>query len=186
MRRLLVTLVVLAPALAPAGCDSGPPLPTATAPAARWGAPEGGPEGLVGLRLSPFEITDLQGDVITLDKLRGKVVLLDFWAAWCNPCRAASPVMQRLHDKYRNDGLVVIGVNVGEGKAVAAQYAAEHRYTYTFAYDTDILKYNCGVRSLPAFIVADKEGVVRYAEVGWRSNTTERDLEKAIREALAK
>ena len=89
-------------------------------------------------------------------------------------------VWERLHYDWSNPERVVLTTTESN------VWGGASGYTYTFAYDTDILKYNCGVRSLPAFIVADKEGVVRYAEVGWRSNTTERDLEKAIREALAK
>ncbi|MBS1706385.1 MAG: TlpA family protein disulfide reductase [Armatimonadetes bacterium] len=118
-----------------------------------------------------FKMTDLKGKVHTNKSLAGKVVLLDFWASWCGPCKKASPLMQKLHDKYAKKGLVVIGVNTseepGKSKATAASYAKEHKYTYNFTFENDALAKSWGVTGIPYFVLIDKKGVVRKIQTGF-------------------
>src|SRR5687768_3814654 len=110
---------------------------------------------LVGKQAPAFKMTDTKGKVHTNGSLKGKVVLLDFWATWCPPCVAASPTMQKLHEKYAKQGLVVIGANLGEHSdpdGTPAKYAKEHKYTYTFTKKNDDYARKLGVRGIPMFM----------------------------------
>src|SRR6201984_651933 len=101
MLRKFVLLLSLA-AVSLAGCNAhtaSPPQPKETAPAA----------GEVGSRLPDFSVADLQGHEISSADLRGKVVLIDFWATWCQPCKKEMPGYQRLLDLYGSRGFAVCG-----------------------------------------------------------------------------
>jgi thiol-disulfide isomerase/thioredoxin len=140
---------------------------------------------LLGKPLPPFEMTDLKGNRLTNDSLKGKVVLIDFWATWCGPCRKASPVMQALHEKYASRGLVVIGADTSERdvlgrplltKELAEAYSREHGYTYTFTFGNDAFERACGVDGIPAMVVAK-------VQVGFHEGL-QSDLEAAIKPLL--
>ena len=109
----------------------------------------------------------IDGRVINSKALRGKVVLLDIWASWCGPCKAASPSIEKLKKLYGARGLVVIGADSLEqtpGGDKAKSYAHEHGYSYTFTYDNNAVTTSFGISTLPAFVVLDKRGVVAYAQ----------------------
>ncbi len=150
-----------------------------------------GIRSMAGKPVPPFSIKDIGGATHTNKTLMGKVVLYDFWATWCVPCRKASPTMQKLHAAYSKRGLLVIGANAYEntngkpsGKVPAARYAAEHKYTYKFAYDTDRLAKSLGVRGLPVFVLADRRGVIQRVWVSFDAAKTPAELEAAIGRAL--
>lgn len=127
-----------------------------------------GSKAMIGKPLPAFSLNDIAGNTLTNETLKGKVVLLDFWATWCGPCREAAPVMQQLHEEFGERGLMVIGANTSEfndGQIIktpdaARAYAAEHNYTYTFTYGSDDLKAACGATGLPTFLVIDSDGIV--------------------------
>jgi cytochrome c biogenesis protein CcmG/thiol:disulfide interchange protein DsbE len=133
----------------------------------------------------------------TLASLRGQVVLLDFWATWCAPCRETMPRLERLHEKYRARGLAVVGLTElygeSEGKSLApaaelssiAAFKKELRLTYGIgvaANDANNLRY--GVRAMPATFLIDRRGVVRYVGVG-AVDSTEDALEGVIERLLS-
>ncbi|MDR3691916.1 MAG: redoxin family protein [Fimbriimonas sp.] len=130
--------------------------------------PNAGLKTLVGKAAPGFTMTDTHGRKWTNQSLKGKVVLLDFWATWCGPCKRASPVMQKLHAKFGSRGLVVIGAETLENGAPAGAkaYAAEHHYTYTFTTDNDPLTTKLGIGAIPAFVLIGKNGKVVYTETG--------------------
>jgi cytochrome c biogenesis protein CcmG, thiol:disulfide interchange protein DsbE len=174
--RVLIPGLLLAAVLA-SGCGTEPP----AAPGTRGGR--------VGQTLPEFQMNDRKGSTLTNADLEGKVALLDFWATWCGPCRMAGPVLQRLHEKYVDRGLTVLGVTVAEeGDPAAvrdrvAGYAAEHQYTYTFTTGGDALGAACGVKSLPTMILVDRQGVVRCVLVGF-NDRREKELETALEPLL--
>jgi thiol-disulfide isomerase/thioredoxin len=125
-------------------------------------------EELKGKPMPDFEMTDIQGNKVTRDGLKGKVVLLDFWATWCPPCRKISPVMQVLHNKHAGDGLVVIGVDTYENQSrmdlrpqAARAYARDHQYTYTMTYGNDPISLELEIRALPTMLLLDRKGIIR-------------------------
>ena len=162
-------------AIAEAGADAGA--------AAR---PEPKLSVKVGDAAPDFALKDLAGTEMSLASLKGKVVVLDFWATWCGPCKAAMPVIQKLHDEYASKGVAVLGVNTWEKDQKAARdYIANKKYTYPCLLDGDKLAEAYGVPGIPTLVVIGKDGKVALIEVGL-SDATGGGLRKAIDAALGK
>lgn len=146
-------------------------------------------ESLKGKPFPSFKMTDTNGKVHTNASLKGKVLLVDFWATWCGPCKAASPTMQKLHEKYAKDGLVVIGANTYEQPkdraTAAAKYQKDHKYTYVFTKENDKLASQLGARGIPFFVFVDRQGVVREVATGFGGGSAEQ-FEKTIQSLLKK
>lgn len=139
-------------------------------------------------RKAVFSMVSSEGKAVTNDTLKGKVVLIDFWATWCGPCKAASPSVQALHEKYGKDGLVVIGANAFERTdpdGAAAGYAKEHNYTYMMTIKNDVLAKSWGIKGIPSFAVVGRDGTIVLAQVGFSKGKTEVVIEDAIKAALA-
>jgi thiol-disulfide isomerase/thioredoxin len=112
---------------------------------------------------------------------KGKVVLLDFWTTWCGPCKRELPIIEKLHREFRGQGLVVVGVNVGEEKETVAKYMSEARLTYPslqLSEDDEILK-SLAIHAYPTMVLIDRTGNVALYEIGAKS-------EAGLRAALAK
>lgn len=140
---------------------------------------------LVGKKL-PFSMKGFDGKTYSNASLKGKVVLLDFWASWCSPCKKASPTMQRLHTKYGKDGLVVIGANIMENNMKdALAYPKQHSYTYKFTKDNDALGKKLGIQGIPAFIFIDKTGKIAQVQTGF-GPALDVEFEKTVRKLLGK
>jgi len=133
-----------------------------------------------------FALKDLAGAEVTLASLKGKVVLLDFWATWCGPCKMAMPTIQKLHDEYKDKGVVVLGVNTWEQQPDAARkYIEQKKFTYGCLLSGDPLAEAYGVPGIPALVVIGKDGKVALAEVGLADPSGD-SLRKSIDAALAK
>ncbi|MFM9873843.1 MAG: TlpA family protein disulfide reductase [Fimbriimonadaceae bacterium] len=118
---------------------------------------------LEGKAAPKFSLKITDGTKATNASLKGKVVLLDFWATWCGPCKKASPTMQKLHKELYAKGLRVIGVSVMEeekGKAGVVKYKNEHNYTYAFAYEGDDLAKALKIGGVPEFVLIDRSGKI--------------------------
>jgi peroxiredoxin/outer membrane lipoprotein-sorting protein len=114
-----------------------------------------------------FELKTLEGERVRLQDLRGKPVLLSFFASWCGPCRAELPGVVRLHEEFKGQGLQVIGVN-DEGKGTARRFAEKAGLTFAILDDANA-KVNrlYLVRAIPAAFLIDRDGkVVRYLRGG--------------------
>lgn len=115
-----------------------------------------------------FKVKDLRGQVVSLDNYRGKVVLLNFWATWCVPCRAEMPDLVKLQREYRNRGLQVLGITYPPYRQQAVRRVVRDlKVNYPIILGTRELamKYNVG-EVLPATIVIDREGKVRAHILG--------------------
>jgi len=117
--------------------------------------------------LADFSMTDLNGKQISSKDLRGKVVLVNFWATWCPPCRAEIPDLIKLQDKYR-DKLVIIGVSEDEGTVDEVKaFVAQQRMNYPVAMTTpELANVFRGVSALPTTFVIDREGRLAQRHVG--------------------
>jgi peroxiredoxin/YHS domain-containing protein len=108
-----------------------------------------------------FSLMDLSGEPLSNERVKGKVVLLDFWATWCAPCRKSMPDLQRLHRKYADRGFAVVGVSIDEGGAAKVKkYVASKKFTYPIAVDSnDSPAWEAfRVKAVPAAYLLDREG----------------------------
>jgi peroxiredoxin len=130
-------------------------------------APE--PE-MLGKPAPEFRLKDVDGRETTLASLRGKTVLLDFWATWCAPCRGSMPDVQTLSDQFQAQGLVVLGIDTNESAELAREYFAEQKFSFAnlLGSGSDVMK-DYGANGIPRVVLIDKDGVVRYAHTGWGS-----------------
>ena len=112
-------------------------------------------------------LPDLAGRDFDLAMLRGRVVVVNFWASWCTPCIAEMPSIQRLADALAGSRVSVIGVNVGEGELRAKAVSERLGIRFPVLIDTDSAAFGrWGAKVLPATYVLDEEGVVRYLGLG--------------------
>jgi thiol-disulfide isomerase/thioredoxin len=120
----------------------------------------------------------------SLSALRGKVVLLDFWATWCGPCRQTLPLVERLAQEHRKDGLVVLGINQGEPAELIKQFYANRDPGYAILSDIDgAVSNEWGVSGLPTLVFIDTAGRLRGSIAGAPSYAR---LERLLAEAASR
>lgn len=112
-----------------------------------------------------WTLQDASGAQVRLSDLKGQVVVLDFWATWCGPCKVAMPHVQKLHDDYADKGVKVFGVNCWE-RADAREYMTKSKYTYGLLLDGDKVADMYRVSGIPTFYLIDQEGKVAFAATG--------------------
>jgi thiol-disulfide isomerase/thioredoxin len=165
-RQLLAALLVfLAPAFAAAQVDA----PHDNEPVIRFVRnPDPAPD---------FKLTALDGKPLTLAALQGKVVLLNFWATWCGPCRAEIPDLVALQDRYK-DRLQIIGLNVDDEEADIKQYVEETGINYPVAMTPNDVRIQFGgIPALPTSFVLDTQGRVVQKHVGlWNPSVYETEI----------
>ena len=118
-----------------------------------------------------FSLPDMDGTEHELGSFRGKVVMLNFWATWCPPCRREMPSMQRLYDKYRDRGLVVVAVNQWEDPDLVFQFSGGLSLTPEFPilFDRESrIAELYAVKGLPTTYLLDKDGNIRFQAIGGR------------------
>lgn len=161
MKRVLVSVVMVVGLLGLLGMAGRPPL-------------VGGPAPEITLK-------DLQGQEVRLSDLRGKIVLLNFWATWCKPCKEEMPAMQASHDKLRGQGFVVLAVNELEDTEKVIEHVRSHGHTFPVVMDHDNRVANrYGVVGLPASFLVDRQGIVREQIIG--SLLTEERIAELVRQ----
>jgi len=144
----------------------------------------------IGKPAPAFKLTTTDGKVLTNASLKGKAVLVDLWATWCGPCKAASPSMDKLHKTYGAKGLTVIGAIVMDAdtldanKKLAANYKKEHKYSYTFAAGGDPFATALGVRGIPTFVFIDKKGNIADVLVGFGGDASMKQFETVVKGLL--
>src|ERR1700747_820103 len=140
--------------------------------------------GEIGSDLPEFSVKDLQGRELTSADLRGKVVLVDFWATWCQPCKKEMPGYQKLADGYGPRGLVVIGFKFDTMRDMEdpLQFARGIGVRYPLAVATDDVKQRFGgIEGLPTTILYDRKGILRTKVIGFEYTD---NIEKALKPLL--
>ncbi len=130
-----------------------------------------------------FKLRCLDNSTITLSDLSGKVVLLNFWASWCAPCRMEMPALARLYDRYKDEGFTVVGVTLDTpSRGNPERFVERMKINYPICFgNREIVKSYGWVSSIPTSFIIDRERKLRYKLVGYRS---ERYFEKLIRGLL--
>jgi len=131
-----------------------------------------------------FTLKDLKGDNIRLADYKGKIVFLNFWATWCVPCKAEIPVLIELQERYKADGLEIVGVVTLDDFANVAPFATEHKMNYTIVDGTtrqDVEEAYGPLPGIPSSFVIARNGSVCYEHVGVPRPKPDEKLQDAIR-----
>lgn len=164
-RPLLLGILVTSLALA---CGPAEPPPEAA------GYPEGAAE---------FRLETLDGDTLGPPDFSGQVVVVDFWATWCTPCRAQASILEDVHDEWADRGVRFLAVDVAEEREVVEEFVAENPFPYPVLLDpADEISMELGLVALPTLMVVNTEGEVTYLESGLVDRNR---LETLLREAGA-
>lgn len=117
-----------------------------------------------------FTLTDMEGKQVSLSQYRGKVVILNFWATWCPPCREEMPSMERLYQDYKDKGLVILAVNVDEnGHKAVSQFLQRTPYSFPILLDSKSVAQNTyGVFRFPESFIIDRNGIMVKRIIGGR------------------
>jgi len=136
---------------------------------------------LVGKPAPDLQVKDMKGTPISLANLKGKTVLLDFWATWCPPCQTDASSLEKLNQKYGNVNLAIVGISVGEERAIVEKYLKKHQHSYpvVLSIENEMPRaYQIGV--FPTYLVIGPDGTLTAARQGDQGFANLRkDLEKA-------
>ena len=131
-----------------------------------------------------FTLPSLGGPNLRLQEQRGRVVMINFWASWCGPCRVEMPHLARLYEKYRNAGFTVLAVNIDEDPHKAANLARQLGMRFPVLLDTDKkVSRLYDLSTMPSTVLVDRDGRVRYVHRGYRDGY-EDTYDQQIRELL--
>jgi len=104
------------------------------------------------------------GNRIRLSDLRGNVVVLDFWASWCQPCREQAPIVDSIAKKFESEDVIVVGVNTGDRRKLAEEFLKQHPVSYASVIDADGSASDAfGVSRLPTIVILDRAGKITYS-----------------------
>jgi peroxiredoxin len=134
-------------------------------------------------RAPEFSLKDVNGAEKRLSDFKGKVVIIDFWATWCPPCREEIPHFIDLYDQYKNQGLEIIGISLDQGgEREVAAFITNNRINYTVVLgDEDVSDSYGGIGAIPTTFVLDRDGNIRKKYIGYKNKEV---FEKDIKELL--
>jgi peroxiredoxin len=143
-------------------------------------APSGRSE-LVGQEAPPFRLSSVAGGEISLSDYPGRVVLLEFWATWCNPCHEQARILAPLYQAMRGRPVEFLAVDSGEESAVVERFVAKNPFAYPVLLDPeDSLALALSVVALPTLVIVDREGRISWINEGIAdAETLRRELERA-------
>lgn len=138
-----------------------------------------GNEPVVGSKSIDFTLKNFQGKNVSLSHYKGKVVLLDFWASWCVPCKVELPLLNSLQKKYGESGLIVIAINIDNKAKNAIDFLDQHNIKLTCTWDKEkkvVSAYD--VETMPTSILIDKKSKIRFIHTGFEKD----DIKKYVKE----
>jgi cytochrome c biogenesis protein CcmG, thiol:disulfide interchange protein DsbE len=144
------------------------------------------PQALATPAAAPAFKLPARTGTVSLESLRGKVVLVDFWASWCEPCRKSFPWLRRMHDRYASQGLVVVAVNLDKDRDAADRFLQDNPAPFLVAFDpagktAEAFK----VPGMPTSFLVDAAGNVVYSHPGFDAKKTD-EFEAKIKEACSR
>ena len=129
------------------------------------GGTAGPPE--VGKLAPDFELDTLDGQPVSLSELKGKAVLVNFWATWCGPCRMEMPFIQQIYDEWQGKGLVLLAINIGERPSQVAEFMQGQGLSFPVLLDSNgKVTERYYVTGIPTTFFIDKDGIIQYIKVG--------------------
>jgi peroxiredoxin len=116
-----------------------------------------------------FTLPSRSGDSVSLDKLKGQVVMLNFWASWCGPCRQEMPLLDQMHKRYSSLGFTLIGVNVEANTKDAERWLKDTPVSFPVLFDRDSkVSKLYDVSAMPSTVFIDRKGNLRYLHRGYK------------------
>jgi len=139
---------------------------------------------IINSKAPDFTLRDLQGKDIALSSLKGKVVLLNFWATWCPPCKAEMPAMNRLYHEIKARGFEIIAVSTDNSLSTIRDYLAKNRVDFPILHDEKkSVSKQYRVFSMPTTFLIDKNGTIVekfYGEYDWTDSDVRKQIEKLL------
>lgn len=201
-RQILTTAIVLFLASAAHSAEKSAPAATPATPAAPEATPAPAPQATPEMAPVPevktpapapapaqinaaphFSLVDIKGKKHELKDYIGKVVILDFWATWCGPCRMELPHLKDLHKRYKGKGLEVIGVSLdAQGKSVVEPFVKKNEIEFvSLLGNAEVVKAYGNVRSIPTTFLIDRKGIVQKVYKGYQDIAVfEADIQKLL------
>ena len=130
-----------------------------------------------------FTLSTVDGSKLTLSEYAGNVIILDFWATWCGPCRMGIPEFVKLYSRYKNQGFIMIGINLDRGgRDKVKSFMKEMKINYPVVYgNSETTRDFGGIRGIPTAFIIDRNGNIAKKLVGYRPGSV---FENEIRKLL--
>ena len=135
--------------------------------------------GLTGQSAPDFALKSSSGENLRLSEFRGDVVMVNFWATWCGPCRQEMPLLDELYSRYGRVGFSLLGVNIDDNSSKAMDMVSELGVSFPVLFDSrkEVSKlYEVG--AMPVTVLIDREGTVRYVHLGYKPGYEEKYLDQ--------
>jgi peroxiredoxin len=117
-----------------------------------------------------FSLPSRSGDTVSLAQLKGKVVMLNFWASWCGPCRQEMPLLEQMHKRYSSLGFTLVGVNVDANSKDAEDWLGKTPVSFPVVFDRESkVSKLYDVNAMPSTVFIDRKGNVRYLHRGYKA-----------------
>ena len=181
-RQRLVPLLALTGTVALAACTtrSSSESTAKSTPAGAVAASRAAPPNYLG-RMPAFTLKDASGREVSSDEFRGKVLLVDFWATWCAPCRREMPGYEDLYRRYGSRGVMIIGIAMDWDADAVTKFARKLGVTYPLLLNGAQVQQQFGILGLPTTFLVDRTGLIRKKVVGFEYKEV---IEAALREIL--
>ncbi len=145
--------------------------------------------GAAGLKVgdpaADFTLKSRNGEPVSMAGLKGQVVLINFWASWCGPCRQEFPLLDTIHKKYKKLGFTVIGLNVEPDSKDAEAFLKQNPVSFPIVYDpNDDLSKRYGIGGMPSVALVDRKGIVRWMHKSYNAGD-ENEYMDQVRSLLA-
>lgn len=122
-----------------------------------------------------FTLKTQSGENLRLEEQRGKVVMINFWASWCAPCREEMPLLEEIYDRYKDTGFTLFGINVEQNPEAAHKFLEDVGVSFPILFDTESqVSRDYHVNAMPTTVMVDRDGEVRYVNRGFRPGDEEK------------